>query len=69
MRVDWNHNGVYDGETELWQPLTGYPAGQVIEIREVLQFPEDGHYRLDIRASDMEGNGPVYLGGTAGPER
>jgi alpha-tubulin suppressor-like RCC1 family protein len=68
MRVDWNHNGVYDGETELWQPLTGYPAGQEIEIREVLQFPEDGHYRLDIRAWDMEGNGPVYLGGTAGPE-
>jgi alpha-tubulin suppressor-like RCC1 family protein len=67
MRVDWDGNGQYTGPSEGWQPLTGYVSGPVLTVRESLTFPADGTFRVEFRAQDLAGNGPVYYGGQAGP--
>lgn len=67
MRVDWNGDGIYSAPNEGWQALSGYENGSSVTLRETLTLPVDGSFRVEFRASDSAGNGPVYLGGQAGP--
>ncbi|MCB1047401.1 MAG: hypothetical protein KDC10_09385, partial [Calditrichaeota bacterium] len=55
-RIDWNHNGIFDGPLEDWTTLTGYTSGPQIIVAETLQLTEDGQYRVQFRAADAAGN-------------
>ncbi|MCB1046530.1 MAG: SUMF1/EgtB/PvdO family nonheme iron enzyme [Calditrichaeota bacterium] len=55
-RIDWNHNGIFDGPLEDWATLSGYTSGPQIIVLETLQLTEDGQYRVQFRATDAAGN-------------
>jgi formylglycine-generating enzyme required for sulfatase activity len=61
-RVDWNHDETFDGPDENWATLSGYSNGPEVLISQIFTLPEDGEYRVEIRASDLLGNGPVSSG-------
>jgi formylglycine-generating enzyme required for sulfatase activity len=67
MRVDWNHDGLYSGLEEDWQPISGYSSADTIQISEQLALPEEGSYLIEFRAWDVLGNGPVYSLAQEGP--
>jgi len=60
LRVDWNLNGAYGDPGEEWQPLTGYTDAEYVYVNETIEFPTDGEFRCEFRASDVNGNGPAY---------
>lgn len=67
-RVDWNGDGLYDLPDEGWTPLPVRPDSDTLTVLEELTFAGDGQYRVEYRAWDRVGHGPVHSLGAEGPE-
>jgi hypothetical protein len=65
-RLDRDQSGSYGGPGEEWQPVTGLVDGPVVAVTVSVELPGDGEYRVEFRAWDLAGNGPVHSMGLEG---